>query len=169
MSTSIWYLLNLEIQNVKTGLQNTSSQRKNSNEIIWITLAAVLVLYLCHIALNKINRFFFGVLPSPHVKSPLLPLLHHSCSRTIGKTFSLFIYSFTLLISLVCVFTPWKYGATSRFEDMHEYVFLSMPTFHQNSLEAAFEQGDWFGNLGADVKKGWIKNFFCDKVDFCLL
>ena len=121
MSTSVWYLLNLEIQNVKTGLQTTSSQRKNSNEIIWIKLAAVLVFYLRHIALNKINRFFFGVLPSPHVKSPLLPLLHHSCSRTIGKTFSLFIYSFTLLISLVCVFTPWKYSATTRFEIVHEY------------------------------------------------
>ena len=96
MSTSIWYLLNLEIQNMKTGLQTTPSQRKNTTEIIWIKLAAVLVFYLCHIALNKINRFFFGVLPSPpHVKSPLLPLLHHSCSRTIGKTFSLFIYRFT--------------------------------------------------------------------------
>ena len=78
-----------------TGLQTTPSQRKNTTEIIWIKLAAVLVFYLCHIALNKINRFFFGVLPSPHVKSPLLPLLHHSCSRTIGKTFSLFIYRFT--------------------------------------------------------------------------
>ena len=95
MSTSIWHLLNLDIQNMKTGLQTTPSQRKNTTEIIWIKLAAVLVFYLCHIALNKINRFFFGVLPSPHVKSPLLPLLHHSCSRTIGKTFSLFIYSFT--------------------------------------------------------------------------
>ena len=95
MSTSIWHLLNLEIQNMKTGLQTTPSQRKNTTEIIWIKLAAVLVFYLCHIALNKINRFFFGVLPSPHVKSPLLPLLHHSCSRTIGKTFSLFIYRFT--------------------------------------------------------------------------
>ena len=74
---------------------NHTITKKNTTEIIWIKLAAVLVFYLCHIALNKINRFFFGVLPSPHVKSPLLPLLHHSCSRTIGKTFSLFIYSFT--------------------------------------------------------------------------
>ena len=70
-------------------------KEKTTNKIFWIKLAVVLVFYLCHIALNKINRFFFGVLPSPHVKSPLLPLLHHSCSRTIGKTFSLFIYRFT--------------------------------------------------------------------------
>ena len=138
MSTSIWHLLNLEM---KTGLQTTPSQRKNTTEIIWIKLAAVLVFYLCHIALNKINRFFFGVLPSPHVKSPLLPLLHHSCSRTIGKTFSLFIYSFTDFNLAQFVNTAPQLNLILCMS-MRGECFSFHATFHKNSLEAAFEQGD---------------------------
>ena len=105
MSTSICHLLNLEIQNMKTGLQTTPSQRKNTTEIIWIKLAAVLVFYLCHIALNKINRFFFGVLPSPPPRQKSFVAASSSLLLTYNREnfFSLYLPFYLFQFSLVCL------------------------------------------------------------------
>ena len=94
---------------------------------------------------TKLARFSW-LFAAPHVKSPLLLLLHLSCSRTMGKLFVLLKPKFSLVI------LSQKYSIS--FNTCKSLLFMVHSHQIRNWGMELFLS--WYANLSLRCRFGWI-------------